>query len=144
MHDIHIFGHIKSVATATAVNFMATVVGHETVENIEKVLEKVHLFHIRNRYPTSLSMGEKQRVSIVRAFINNPEKAIKILEDFGSPKEFYRAKAKRREYLTEQDIKNISSSSVVSAETSGSSVCVVSSVFFLPLWEVFFSSRLQS
>lgn len=58
----------------------------------------------------------KYYIWLQRAFINNPEKAIRILEDFGSPREFYRAKDKRRDYLTEQDIKNISVSSVAAAE----------------------------
>ena len=69
----YVFQEDRLIPNLTVLENLTICAPHETVENIEKVLEKVHLFHIRNRYPTSLSMGERQRVSIVRAFINNPD-----------------------------------------------------------------------
>lgn len=63
----------------------------------------------------------KYYIWLQRAFINNPEKAVKILEEFGSPKEFYRSKDKTRDYLTAEDNKNISACSVVSAEKAAES-----------------------
>ena len=42
-------------------------------ERIDNVLEKVKLNDYSNRYPHELSGGEKQRVSIARALLNNPK-----------------------------------------------------------------------
>lgn len=42
-------------------------------ERIDNVLEKVKMNDFSNRYPHELSGGEKQRVSIARALLNNPK-----------------------------------------------------------------------
>ena len=42
-------------------------------ERIDNVLEKVKMNDYSNRYPHELSGGEKQRVSIARALLNNPK-----------------------------------------------------------------------
>ena len=41
------------------------------VESIEEILQKIELFDMRHKRPKELSGGEKQRVSIARAFLSN-------------------------------------------------------------------------
>ena len=43
------------------------------IENIDKYLEKCSLVEQRNKYPSELSVGEKQRTAFIRAIIANPE-----------------------------------------------------------------------
>jgi len=40
---------------------------------IEDLLKKCSLFQLRNKYPSELSVGEKQRTAFIRAIISNPE-----------------------------------------------------------------------
>lgn len=39
----------------------------------EKLLEELEISHLKNRYPSEISGGEKQRVTLARALINKPE-----------------------------------------------------------------------
>jgi len=41
--------------------------------DIKEILEKVHLYDKKDKFPQELSGGEQQRVSIARAIIKNPE-----------------------------------------------------------------------
>jgi len=41
--------------------------------NAEKLLTNFNLMHLKNKYPSFLSGGEKQRISILRAVINKPK-----------------------------------------------------------------------
>ena len=41
--------------------------------SIEAILEKCALLPLKNKYPSELSVGEKQRTAFVRAIISNPE-----------------------------------------------------------------------
>ena len=43
------------------------------VEDIDEILKKIGLFEMKNKRPSSLSGGEKQRVSIARAFLSYAE-----------------------------------------------------------------------
>ena len=45
----------------------------EAYENAHILIEKFDLLQIKNKYPNSLSGGEKQRVSILRSIINKPK-----------------------------------------------------------------------
>lgn len=42
-------------------------------DGIDEYLEKCTLVNIRNKYPSDLSVGEKQRTAFIRAIISNPE-----------------------------------------------------------------------
>ena len=44
----------------------------ERMNRIQEVLEVIEMEHLRDRYPSQLSRGQRQRVAAVRAFINRP------------------------------------------------------------------------
>jgi putative ABC transport system ATP-binding protein len=43
------------------------------LENINALLEKCSLTELKDKYPSELSVGEKQRVAFIRAIISSPE-----------------------------------------------------------------------
>ena len=71
-------------------------------------LEKFDLLSIKDSYPTTLSGGEKQRISILRAIINNP-KLILADEPTGSIDEFNKEKI----FSLFKDIINFYNSSIL-------------------------------
>ena len=71
-------------------------------------LEKFDLLSIKNSYPNTLSGGEKQRISILRAIINNP-KLILADEPTGSIDEFNKEKI----FSLFKDIINFYNSSIL-------------------------------
>jgi NitT/TauT family transport system ATP-binding protein len=52
---------------------MRKVAENEVMDTVRLWLERIGLWRFRDRYPHQLSGGMKQRVSIVRAFANDPE-----------------------------------------------------------------------
>lgn len=41
-----------------------------------EIMEELHIHHLAHKYPTQLSQGEKQRVAVARALVNNPDLVI--------------------------------------------------------------------
>jgi len=87
--------HLLSEFTATE-NIMLPyiIAGNSRKKSYNKacsLLEKFNLLSIKNTYPNTLSGGEKQRISILRATINNP-KLILADEPTGSIDEFNKEK----------------------------------------------------
>ena len=82
----------------------------KSYERAYSLLEKFNLLYIKNSYPNTLSGGEKQRVSILRATINNP-KLILADEPTGSIDEFNKEKI----FSLFQDIVNEYDSSILIA-----------------------------
>ena len=46
---------------------------NKSVDIATKLLNMINLFHLKDRYPNELSIGEMQRISLLRCFTNNPE-----------------------------------------------------------------------
>ena len=66
--DRTVFKNLEFVLRAT--NWKSNI---KIQERIIDVLKKVELEHLKDKYPNALSGGEKQRVSIARAILNEPK-----------------------------------------------------------------------
>lgn len=62
MPYLSVYENIQLVCTETA-----------EIQNIEYYLEKCSLSALRKKYPSELSVGEKQRTAFIRAIISKPE-----------------------------------------------------------------------
>ncbi len=45
----------------------------EIQSNAEEILEQLNLMHLKNRFPSQISGGERQRVAVLRALVNKPK-----------------------------------------------------------------------
>jgi len=45
----------------------------DSITKVKKLIEMINLSHLLNRYPNEVSIGEAQRISLLRCFTNNPE-----------------------------------------------------------------------
>ncbi len=61
-------------------------------------------------------MDLKYYIWLQKVFLRKSQTAIKILDEFSSPEEFYRTPDKKREYLTQRDMDAISNTSVAECE----------------------------
>ena len=66
--DRTVFKNLEFVLKAT--NWKSNI---KIQERIIDVLKKVELEHLKDKYPNALSGGEKQRISIARAILNEPK-----------------------------------------------------------------------
>jgi len=66
--DRSVFKNLEFVLRAT--NWKSNI---KIQERIIDVLKKVELEHLKDKYPNALSGGEKQRISIARAILNEPK-----------------------------------------------------------------------
>ena len=66
--DRTVFKNLEFVLKAT--NWKSNI---KIQERIIDVLRKVELEHLKDKYPNALSGGEKQRISIARAILNEPK-----------------------------------------------------------------------
>jgi cell division transport system ATP-binding protein len=66
--DRTVFKNLEFVLRAT--NWKSNI---KIQERIIDVLKKVELGHLKDKYPNALSGGEKQRISIARAILNEPK-----------------------------------------------------------------------
>jgi len=66
--DRSVFKNLEFVLRAT--NWKSNI---KIQERIIDVLRKVDLEHLKDKYPNTLSGGEKQRISIARAILNEPK-----------------------------------------------------------------------
>ena len=68
LSDRTVFKNLEFVLRAT--NWKSNI---KIQERIIDILKKVELEHLKDKYPNALSGGEKQRISIARAIINEPK-----------------------------------------------------------------------
>ena len=68
LSDRTVFKNLEFVLRAT--NWKSNI---KIQERIIDILKKVELEHLKDKYPNALSGGEKQRISIARAILNEPK-----------------------------------------------------------------------
>jgi lipoprotein-releasing system ATP-binding protein len=87
----HLLSEFTVIENVMLPNIISGNSRHKAYNSAHNLLERFSLLSIKDRYSNTLSSGEKQRVSILRAIINNP-KLILADEPTGSIDEFNKEK----------------------------------------------------
>jgi putative ABC transport system ATP-binding protein len=70
---IHLIPNLTVYENILSPTYKTKVIRKEIEDKIDSLLEKMHLSMQKKKFPNQMSGGEKQRVAICRALINNPK-----------------------------------------------------------------------
>ena len=92
MEDHNFPATVKEVVSLGLVKNKPSFLNHkENKQKVEKVLQKLHIFDLRNKLISELSGGQFQRVKIAKALVNEPSLLILDEPDAGMDEESHHA-----------------------------------------------------
>ncbi|MCZ8198060.1 MAG: ATP-binding cassette domain-containing protein [Flavobacterium sp.] len=71
LQQSHFIASLSVLENVVLASWLAT--GKEAVQKAEKLLDELDLVNQKHKFPSQLSIGQQQRVSIARALINEPK-----------------------------------------------------------------------